>query len=469
MSKRIWSAAGHSAAGLMLLGPAAFAAWQTVGGSSPDAPPNATQASDARIECEVDLELPGVMSDILSNALTRGLKLSEDDVRAFLAEASPAHQNGTALLTAAAARFRIAEDALFAKVQKYKHANCSHAVTSTLPPGLRGDPQPHPACDVNLEAVGGMSDVLSNALIRGLSAPEREVAALLAGADDKYEDGHEVFRAAASHFKLSEDALAAEVMKFKHVNCMHPGGGRAYAAPLDDGRPVSAFARDVTLHVVLHEIGHALIREFDLPVLGNEETAADAFATYFVATHMPDRAVDVLVARTRSLMIEANETPEVDWRGEHDDDARRAYQIAALAIAADPQKYQPVAQVVGMTEQEIKEAADYGGEIRRAWRRVLSPLWMPEGVTSAEAQVKVDRESPFLVRVCEAASPQGRGLASEIEAAIVRFDWHSQVTVQFVEGDGGAAWNRSRRTVTVHSAYVRRFIAQGDQVLFASE
>jgi len=29
------------------------------------------------------------------------------------------------------------------------------------------------------------------------------------------------------------------------------------------------FAEDVVLHVVLHEIGHGLIREFDLPVLGN--------------------------------------------------------------------------------------------------------------------------------------------------------------------------------------------------------
>jgi hypothetical protein len=35
--------------------------------------------------------------------------------------------------------------------------------------------------------------------------------------------------------------------------------------------PVSVFAADVTLHVVLHELGHAVIRKFDLMVLGNEE------------------------------------------------------------------------------------------------------------------------------------------------------------------------------------------------------
>ena len=56
------------------------------------------------------------------------------------------------------------------------------------------------------------------------------------------------------------------------------------------------FAEDVVLHVVLHEIGHALIREFDLPVLGNEETMADAFATNYLAYHLPERALDVLTA-----------------------------------------------------------------------------------------------------------------------------------------------------------------------------
>ena len=56
------------------------------------------------------------------------------------------------------------------------------------------------------------------------------------------------------------------------------------------------FAEDVVLHVDLHEIGHALIREFDLPVLGNEETMADAFATHYLAYHLPERALDVLTA-----------------------------------------------------------------------------------------------------------------------------------------------------------------------------
>lgn len=213
---------------------------------------------------------------------------------------------------------------------------------------------------------------------------------------------------------------------------------------------VSNFARDVTLHVVLHELGHALIREFDLPVLGNEETMADAFATHYLTIHLPDRAVDVLKARTTSLMIEAREVSRAEWtvNGEHDNDARRAFQIAALAIAADPAKFAPVAKVVEMPDRDLQKAKDYGADIHRSWRRILAPLWMPDGVRSKEARVVCDSEG-------------GLGLGAELESIVTRFDWHSQVTVRFVAGDGRAGWNRSTRTITVPSAYIRRFIAQG--------
>ncbi len=330
--------------------------------------------------------------------------------------------------------------------------------------------EPEPAvnheCSVDLTLAGMMKDIVSNALIRGLHRPEPGVASFLAGAETRYATAPELLRAAAEQFKVGEDVLGAEVEKFKHCNCRHGVTGDGELSPRaepHDAVEVSAFARDVTLHVVLHELGHALIREFDIPVLGNEETVADAFATYYITTYMPDRAVDVLTARTTSLMIEAGEASAVDWSGEHDHDARRAHQIAALAVAADPERYQGVAAVVGMSEADIREARDYGAEIRRSWRRVLTPLWMPDGAASAEARVLYDADSEFIDRLCAG------GLASEVESAVKRFDWHSQVTIRFVDGAGGAGWSRSGRTVTVHSAYVRRFVEQGAHGLPSSK
>jgi hypothetical protein len=298
-----------------------------------------------------------------------------------------------------------------------------------------------------------MKDIVSNALIRGVKKPEADVGAFLKDAENKYATGQDLLRAAARHFEVDEARMAAEVERFRHCNCAHD-----LAASVE----LSAFARDVTLHVVLHELGHALVREFDLPVLGNEETMADAFATHYLTTHLPDRAVDVLRARTTSLMIEAHEVPRVEWavHGEHDNDARRAFQIAALAVAADPVKYEAVAKGVGMSEQDVRKARDYGAEIHRSWRRILAPLWMPDGMRSNEARVVRDPESGF------SDESSAIGLVAELEAILGRFDWHSQVTIRFTAGDGGAAWNRSKRTITVNSQYLRRFLEQGKVARF---
>jgi hypothetical protein len=323
-------------------------------------------------------------------------------------------------------------------------------------------------CSVDLRNSGHMKDIVSNALHSGVMRPEADVRDFLRNAESTYATGPDLLRAAARHFKIDEAAMATEVERFRHVNCAHgPVADSRPTAP-GDSRPadrsgggaaleVSSFARDVTLHVVLHELGHALIREFDLPVLGNEETMADAFATHYLTTHLPDRAVDVLKARTASLMIEAREVSRAEWpvNGEHDNDARRAFQIAALAVAADPAKYASVAKVVEMSDRDVQKARDYGAEIHRSWRRTLAPLWMPDGMRSKEARLLCDSESGL------ADSLKSVGLGPELETIITRFDWHSQVTVRFVAGAGRAGWSRSTRTISVSTAYIRRFVEQG--------
>lgn len=326
------------------------------------------------------------------------------------------------------------------------------------------EPPPLPAgvheCDIDLERVGQMEDILSNALMRGLGFESSRVRDYLTRTRRDCADGRELLARTATEFGLKETDLSAEVERFRHINCDPEAAvtDDVVGAPADGpALPLTQFAQDVTLHVVLHELGHALIREFDLPVLGNEETMADAFATHYLTTHMPERALDVLLARVSSLMFEAGEVPRAEWDvdGEHDNDARRACQIAALAVAADPQKYAPVAAAAGLSEENVRKATDYGTEIQRSWRRILEPLWMPAGLASSEARVEIEGRGRPLDEL------RTSGLAAELEAQLRRFDWHSQVAIRFVEGDGRAGWSRSARAVTVHDAYVRRFISQG--------
>ncbi|MBK8096357.1 MAG: hypothetical protein IPK26_04575 [Planctomycetes bacterium] len=356
---------------------------------------------------------------------------------------------------------RLARPALLALTAALACGAPARTQVELLPPTM-------PGCEIDLSKPGQMRDVLSNALTLGLEVDEAEVREFLEAETGRAADGNALLLAAARRFAKDRAMLVAAVARYRHCNCDHaplPGQVPLPQSPPDERAPASGpadvhltpFANDVLLHVVLHELGHALVREFDLPVLANEETLADAFATHFLVHHLPARAEPVLRARVASLMIEARQVARADWpvNGEHDNDARRAFSIAALAVAVDPDRYARVAELAGLTAVDVRKARDYGPEVHRSWRRTLRPLWMPPNEASDEARLRIPDGDAFLGQL--AAS----GLAKEIDDAVRRFDWHSQVTILFEPGDGAAAWNRSTRTITIKSGYLRRFVEQG--------
>jgi hypothetical protein len=66
-----------------------------------------------------------------------------------------------------------------------------------------------------------MSDIVSNALMRGLGKPEEEVRSFLDRATKRYSTGDELLEATAARFQIEEQVLREEVRKFLHCNCTH--------------------------------------------------------------------------------------------------------------------------------------------------------------------------------------------------------------------------------------------------------
>ncbi len=227
----------------------------------------------------------------------------------------------------------------------------------------------------------------------------------------------------------------------------------AHPAPAEQALP--QFARNVTLHVIAHEVAHAVIREFDLPLLGNEEDTADLFATIYIAQMLPDRAADIVGDRARSWQIEAAENP-VDANqlmAEHAPDLRRAYRAICTLYGTDPGKYKTLAQDFGLTEDVADGCADSTPEIMRGWRRALAPVTMPPGQVSNEVRV-IYGEGPLKETM------MASGIMEQVADMIRRLDWHSQITLHFDHCDGGATWSRNGRTILLCDEYVMRFVDQ---------
>lgn len=222
------------------------------------------------------------------------------------------------------------------------------------------------------------------------------------------------------------------------------------ALPQAGAADLAPATQDALLHVIAHEMGHAMLREFDLPILGPEEDIADDFATVFLHLALPERAAAAVAARARQNLADGEAAgPFSEYR----DDAQRAGRSVCLLYGLDPGRYQALADAFGLTGDEAAACRDFAPEVGRSWRRLLEAHRLPPGARVTEARVTLD-DSPA-AQAFAAAGLQDRALA-----LLAWIDWHSQVTLAVQACDGGASWARNGRTITLCAAYIERFQQQ---------
>lgn len=223
---------------------------------------------------------------------------------------------------------------------------------------------------------------------------------------------------------------------------------------------LSPFAVDVTTHVLLHELGHAIFREFDVPVLTNEEAMADTFATFYATQYMRERAPQVIVSRAKSWIFEDSEVNPVnyDHKGEHQLDIRRAYQALCLFYGADPAEFGHAITFAGFSEGDLADCSDTAPDQFEAWDTVISNL------------PKADQGVSGMVRVIYGEGPMkdtfiAAGVMEEIAQIARQFAWpDAPITLHFDHCSRGASWSRSKRRILLCDGYVERFVKQGELI-----
>lgn len=207
---------------------------------------------------------------------------------------------------------------------------------------------------------------------------------------------------------------------------------------------------DTLLHVIAHEAGHAVLREFDLPLLGPEEDIAEDFATTFIYLTIPDRAAQIIEARARQHRADGD-TPGPF--SEHRADAQRAGRMICLLYGFDPERFSDLADRNSMDADSRANCADMAPEVLRGWRRTLASLWIDPDARVTEVGLRVDPD-------LEARALANRPLIETALSMLSRIDWHSRVTLDIAQCDGSAGWRRNGRVIFVCSAYIDRMVAQ---------
>ncbi|MGF1554547.1 MAG: DUF4344 domain-containing metallopeptidase [Paracoccaceae bacterium] len=192
-----------------------------------------------------------------------------------------------------------------------------------------------------------------------------------------------------------------------------PPPAPAQTAPSGDGLGVMRV-------IFFHELGHALIDEFDLPTVGPEEHVVDEFATYMlILTEPGDRRQIEALSAALSFWIASSERFNGTRYGEHPPNDRRGYAIACLLYGSDPDGFRELIRELDIPQSRASRCEVEYREKREKWLRLLGPHLRREGADgaalgvayaparegSAEATASLWRQARFL-----------EGLASEASA-----------------------------------------------------
>lgn len=192
-----------------------------------------------------------------------------------------------------------------------------------------------------------------------------------------------------------------------------------------------AFASNNSLFFLYHEIGHLLIDQLELPVLGREEDAADNMATYMLLRQHTPRADRILKDAAYGWLLSGDkydaEVDTSDFYDAHSFDHQRAFQIVCLMVGSDEKTFGPVADDYGM-EKDRQEScsADYG-LVARSMESLLGRQW-----TKRQPRTKVDiRYSPTYGDYAHAARVFRESGAFETVAADLRNEFGLSKKVAF--------------------------------------
>src|SRR6478672_466071 len=132
---------------------------------------------------------------------------------------------------------------------------------------------------------------------------------------------------------------------------------------------------DATRFVFLHEIGHALIDVYKLPITANEEDAADRCSSFINLEELGDDGVKAVLAAAEAFQIEsrANSNHAHNMADEHLLQEQRFYNALCMLYGSNPDKYESILTKGFLPkERAVRCPTEYEKTVE-SWQSLLEP------------------------------------------------------------------------------------------------
>ena len=206
------------------------------------------------------------------------------------------------------------------------------------------------------------------------------------------------------------------------------------------------------LFVLLHEIGHVLITELGLPVLGREEDAADAYATVTILAMKNEFSERVLTHAAKGWFYgdrrDRMELTPVVYYDAHSLSRQRAYQIVCYMVGSDPEKFAPLADETGLPEDRRSTCQGDFSNADWSWSKVLKDH---KRTTQPKTEITVRYGEPAAGFETLARAMQSIQLLETVAQRISdTYALRAAFTIEARAcGSPGAEWNLETRTLVV--------------------
>lgn len=135
---------------------------------------------------------------------------------------------------------------------------------------------------------------------------------------------------------------------------------------------------DAVRFAFLHEIGHALIYNYKLPITGSEEDAADRCSSFINLTELGDVGVRSVLAASDAFKLESkgNVPNERNLADEHLLQEQRSYNSLCMTYGSNPTKYAFIVEEGYLPKSraercpgEYERTAQSWGDLLEPWRK----------------------------------------------------------------------------------------------------
>lgn len=140
------------------------------------------------------------------------------------------------------------------------------------------------------------------------------------------------------------------------------------------------------LFTLFHEMGHALIDQWQLPVTGREEDAVDEFAAIMLLEANQGAAA---LSGARQFAADAQDWEPLPYWDDHGLDMQRFYNVSCYVYGSDPGAWTNLVGDTWLPQERAEHCpADYGQK-SYAWRKLLKPYMKREFELSLPAESKL--------------------------------------------------------------------------------